>query len=196
MFNFILFAGFLAFVAKLGCCLQIVTEERKHPESKGGSMSSSKILKPYEGAVEDRFNVFIYGASGIGKTALALSSRNPVLFDFGENKEQADIFHSLYHKISTYQNLLNFLYSQELNQFSSVIFDGIGGLVDLAFSTRPRGSETANGYVLWELASRLEKLDKNFIFIAEAKEDKRIGGNFKKFYPVLGKYDAGQCHLR
>jgi len=129
----------------------------------------------------------IYGQPGIGKTAIALSSPNPLLIDFDSGLRRVD---AQYQKDSvqpeSYKDLLDVLQSDDIKHYDTIVIDTLGKMIDrigdYIAGTNPKmkqgdGQLSMKGWgmIKIEFQNLLKLLDskrKSVIFIAHEKEDK------------------------
>ena len=143
---------------------------------------------------EKKFSMIIYGSPGTGKTTLALSAPNPVLFDFDHGISRVKAAHRKDTAIcSTYEEVLQDIRSAEMRNYDTIVIDTGGSFVtllkDWAFRTRP-GCRTKTGEfngmkgfgeVKTEFARFTEELktilNKNIIFVFHSVEANDKDGN-------------------
>lgn len=153
------------------------------------------IKKPDQLNFNDKkFSMIIYGSPGTGKTTLALSAPNPVLFDFDRGVSRVKAEHRRdTSECATYEEVLNDIRSPEMKNYETVIIDTGGSFVtilkDWAFRKRP-GCRTKTGEfngmkgfgeVKTEFARFTEELktvlNKNIIFVFHSVESADKDGN-------------------
>ena len=91
------------------------------------------IKKPEQMDFSDkRFTLVLSGQPGVGKTTVAMSAPNPILFDFDQGVSRLRAEHrGLTASNDTYEGLLADMQSPEYKQAESVILDTGGSLVQL-----------------------------------------------------------------
>ena len=166
------------------------------------------IRKANELEINPIIKMLIYGQSGAGKTTLALSaSKKTLLIDFDGGINRVD--YSLIGdtgtvQIISYQDFLDVLDSQEINEFDTLVIDTGGKMLDFMadyimtndYKTKNKsGSLTLQGYgvrknMFTQLVKRVSTMRKNIIFIAQREERKE--GDDTRFTPQFGgsNYDA------
>ena len=129
----------------------------------------------------------IYGQPGCGKTSLAISSEKPLLIDLDNgllrippNRHCPSV------PVSNYQQVLDVLNSDEIDEFQTIVIDTFGKLIlaigDYVCEKNPKykqsdGTLSQKGWGAVKIqAKNLIKLlfakKKNIIFVAHEKEDK------------------------
>jgi hypothetical protein len=129
----------------------------------------------------------IYGQPGVGKTTLALSAPNPVLIDADIGLHRVEErFHCPAVRIFNHEELFDALNSEEIREFSTIIFDTVGkivnNIVDDVRGSNPRvrqsdGTISLKGWgavkvKFQELMRIIINLGKDVIFLAHAREVK------------------------
>lgn len=139
-----------------------------------------------------RFSAILYGAPGTGKTTLACSAPNPILIDLDKGIQRIRAQHRPpFSRVSTYEELLEDLKSDELKAFDTIIIDTGGALVSLiqdyvmrkdpANKTKS-GSISQKGYgavklEFQSLTNRFKTVyDKNIIYVFHSVEEKNKDG--------------------
>lgn len=91
------------------------------------------IKKPEQMDFSDkRFTMVLSGQPGVGKTTVAMSAPNPILFDFDNGVSRLRAEHrGLTSTNNTYEGFLEDLNSAEYKQAESVIIDTAGSLIQL-----------------------------------------------------------------
>lgn len=164
-----------------------------------------KLEYPHQIQLKDAYSALIYGAPGVGKTTLALSSKNPVLLDFDSGIDRVNQnFWTATLRISSYQEVLEFLDSEEINQFDTIVIDTVGAMVDLIMSyliaNNPKldaggGKPKISAYsdlkaIVKNLITKLKMKNKKLIFVAHEKIDEN--DEQKMFLPNLGSGKGSQ----
>jgi hypothetical protein len=146
------------------------------------------IKKPNELREKVIIKMCVYGEPGIGKSTLALSSPNPLLFDFDngidrvEARYQCDTL-----PVENYSQVLEVLNSPEaIKKYDTLVFDTLGkcigricdyvGSLDLK-NKQKDGSITLKAWgqvklTFQQLIKRIEGFGKNVIFVAHEKVEK------------------------
>ena len=148
----------------------------------------SLIKKPNELAqTKIKLKGLIYGQPGIGKTSLSLSSPKPLLIDFDNGLRRVDKqYQTDSVQIESYQDLLNILTKENIDNYETIIIDTLGKMIDrigdwLAESNpkvkQGDGQLSMKGWgnVKFEFQRLLKLLDaqnKSVIFVAHEKEEK------------------------
>lgn len=150
---------------------------------------------------------FIYGDPGIGKTSLAFSAKNAVLFDFDEGAHRA----GKYRKSDTVPirnwNEVARLNIRDFDSYDTIIIDTAGRCLDMitatlkgdSKNTRRDGQLTMQGYgklgaIFADWLKTLRSFGKDIIILAHASEDKdgdniikrpdMVGGSKKEAYKI------------
>lgn len=162
----------------------------------------SLLEKPSEVQLKKSYSMLIYGKSGLGKTTTALSAKNPVLLDFehGMDRVKSDFWVPRL-IVDNYQKVIDFINSDEVDQFDTVVIDSVGALIDKLVlyvaeknpKMRKEGGiqSFAYGIVkarLMDLLRNLTDKNKNLIFVAHSEEK----DNEKKETCILPKMGAGK----
>ena len=91
----------------------------------------SLLTKPEDLKQNVKFKGLIYGQPGIGKSTLALSAPNPVVVDADNGMSRVEPHlrvPSL--QVSSYEQILELLNSDELAPFDTIVFDTIGAVLE------------------------------------------------------------------
>lgn len=91
----------------------------------------SLLTKPEDLKQNVKFKGLIYGQPGIGKSTLALSAPNPVVVDADNGMSRVEPqlrVPSL--QVSSYEQILELLNSDELAPFDTIVFDTIGAVLE------------------------------------------------------------------
>lgn len=137
---------------------------------------------------DEKFSMIIYGAPGVGKSTLASSAPNPVLFDLDRGIRRVKAQHrpatSL---VNTYEELLADMRSPEMEEFETIIIDTGGALINLmkeyvkskdSVNRTKSGGISQKGYgAIKDEFSRLTDwlkltLRKNIIYVFHTVEEK------------------------
>jgi phage nucleotide-binding protein len=151
----------------------------------------SLIKKPSELPVVSVVKGLIYGQPGVGKSTLALSAPNPIMFDFDGGMRRVAIAHQKDSvQITNYKEMIDVINSGEIDSYSTIVIDTLGKLVDsLSASINPKfmhpnGSPTLQGWGqikidFQALLKLLHSKNKSVIFVAHEAEEKE-GESVKK----------------
>ncbi len=141
---------------------------------------------------EERFSVILYGAPGVGKSTLASSAPNPIMFDLDRGLRRVKAQHRPPASfVNTYEELLEDIKSEEARQFDSYIIDTGGALVTMILdyvgridpvNRQKNGAPSQKGYGAAKLEfKRLTdmlklELRKNVIYVFHSLEEKDKNG--------------------
>ncbi|WP_106827690.1 ATP-binding protein [Parabacteroides pacaensis] len=160
------------------------------------------IKRPSELNVQTTIKVLIYGQPGLGKTTLALSSPDPVLFDFDNGVHRINAAHKVPTlQISSWDEVIETL-QDNLSEFKTIVIDTAGKMLDYmsAYIIRndPKmgqrdGSLSLKGYgarkqMFINFLRQVSMMGKHIIFVAHEKEDKE--GDQKIIRPEIGGSSA------
>jgi AAA+ ATPase superfamily predicted ATPase len=152
------------------------------------------IFKPEDLPLqEQKFSMIIYGAPGVGKTTLASSAPNPILFDLDKGIQRIRAQHRpLVSRVNTYEELLADIQSADVSKMDTIVIDTGGALItllqDYAMRKDPvnktkSGSISQKGFgavkqEFVNLTNTLKtKFNKNIIYVFHALEEKNKEGN-------------------
>jgi hypothetical protein len=158
------------------------------------------LTKPNELTMKETYAGLIYGQPGAGKSTLALSSVNPVCIDVDrgmyrvEKRYQAPSL-----QVEDYQQVLDLLNSNELDNFDTIVIDTLGKLIDRMgehIGARNPKLRQGNGQLTQQgwgqlkiefraLITLINGQNKSVLFIAHESEDKE-GDVTKKRPDVSG----------
>ena len=148
------------------------------------------IKKPSEIAPKGTISVLVYGEPGIGKTTIACSAPNPVLFDYDGGVQRINGAH----QVPTLQpqswedtNAAIEEIEREMPEIQTIVIDTAGKMLDymsaFIIKNNPKmkkfdGSLSLQGYgvrkqMFVDFINRLAISGKNVIFVAHEKEEKR-----------------------
>ena len=148
------------------------------------------IKKPSEIAPKGTISVLVYGEPGIGKTTIACSAPNPVLFDYDGGVQRINGAH----QVPTLQpqswedtNAAIEEIEREMPEVQTIVIDTAGKMLDYMsayiIKNNPKmkkfdGSLSLQGYgvrkqMFVDFINRLSIMGKNVIFVAHEKEEKR-----------------------
>lgn len=147
----------------------------------------SLLTKPEDLKQNVKFKGLIYGQPGIGKSTLALSAPNPVVIDAdnGMNRVEPHLrVPSL--QVTSYDQILALLNSEELAPFDTIIFDTIGAVLEFMEpylikqnpkNAKSNGTLSLQGYgerkrTFNALVRTTNDKGKNILFVAHEKEEK------------------------
>ena len=148
----------------------------------------SLFKNPNELEINSTIKMLIYGQPGIGKTTLALSSPNPVLFDFDGGVSRINKAHQCPTlEVESWEQVLDALTElEQANDFKTIVVDTAGKMLDFMSDYIMRndpkmkmrdGSLALKGYgqrkvMFTNLIKRISMMGKNVVFVAHEKEDK------------------------
>lgn len=140
------------------------------------------IIKKNEVIKTENIIVTLYGQPGIGKTSYALTSKNPILFDFDKGMQRA-LLRADCLPIDNWQQIDN-LTENDLLAYDTIVIDTVGRLLEVlalylikgnAKLGRGTGELTLQGYGALNAAfkawmGKIKSYKKNIILIGHAKE--------------------------
>jgi len=148
----------------------------------------SLFKNPNELTINSTIKMLVYGQPGIGKTTLALSAPNPVLFDFDGGVSRINKAHQCPTlQVESWEQVLEALAELEkANDFKTIVVDTAGKMLDFMSDYIMRndpkmkmrdGSLALKGYgqrkvMFTNLLKRVSMMGKNIVFVAHEKEDK------------------------
>lgn len=166
----------------------------------------SLFKNPSELEFVKTIKMMVYGQPGIGKSTMALSAPNPVLFDFDGGVQRVNVaFQCPTLQVKNWEQALQAL--DELRQggveCSTIVIDTAGKMLDFMSDYIMRndskmrmrdGSLSLKGYgarkVMFQNFLRdVAMMGKNIVFVAHEKEDK--DGDVKIVRPEIGGSSAG-----
>lgn len=157
------------------------------------------IKRPDELQVKTSIAALIYGQPGIGKTTLALSSPNPVLFDYDGGVHRVNAAHRVPTvQIKSWEETNEVLTSEEIKEFDTIVIDTAGKMLDFMTSfilkTDPKlgtrdGALQLKGYgvrkqMFITFLKTVSMMGKNVVFVAHEREEKN--GEDKQVRPEIG----------
>lgn len=147
----------------------------------------SLLKKPEELESKKTLKGLIYGQPGVGKTTLALSSPKPVIIDFDRGLTRVMAKYRVPSlQVDSYQQVLDLINSNELDEFQTIVIDTLGKLVDRICDYSQKlnakyksasGQMTMQGWgdvkrKFKDLFRLLEAKNKSLIFVAHESEEK------------------------
>jgi phage nucleotide-binding protein len=148
----------------------------------------SLFKNPNELTINSTIKMLVYGQPGIGKTTLALSAPNPVLFDFDGGVSRINKAHQCPTlQVESWEQVLEALAElEQANDFKTIVVDTAGKMLDYMSDYIMRndpkmkmrdGSLALKGYgqrkvMFTNLLKRVSMMGKNIVFVAHEKEDK------------------------
>lgn len=166
-----------------------------------------KIVSAAEPMRVENLIVFIYGDPGIGKTSLAFSAKNPILFDFDRGAHRAGKFRKDTVPVSCWADVAS-ISAEDLEAYDSIILDTAGRLLDVIIADLVKDQKNCRknskelsiqGYgALNKRFSHwlnlIRSFGKDVILLAHAAEDRKgeeliirpdmVGGSKKEAYKV------------
>lgn len=162
------------------------------------------IKKPNELTVKNTLSALIYGQPGMGKTTLALSSPNPVLFDYDGGIHRVNAAHRAPTvQITSWEETNEVLSSDEVKEFDTIVIDTAGKMLSFMdkyiMATNPKmrkadGTLSLQGYgvrknMFINFVNQVSLMGKSVIFVAHEREEKV--GDEKQIRPEIGGSSAG-----
>lgn len=166
----------------------------------------SMFKKPSELAYNSTIKALVYGQPGLGKSTLALSTPNPVLFDFDGGIQRVNgAFQCPTLQVQNWNEVLQAL--QELepqsNDFMTIVIDTAGKMLDYMSTYiiqqdnrlgKRDGSLTLQGFgarkiMFINFLKRVSMMGKHVIFVAHEREEK--DGDIRIVRPEIGGSSAG-----
>lgn len=152
------------------------------------------IFKPTElDFGNQKFSVLIYGTPGVGKSTLAFSSPNAVMFDLDKGTQRVNARHrQLVAREDNYEELLADIESKDIRNCDSIIIDTGGALITLLqdyvmrkdpVNKTKSGSISQKGFgavkaEFVRLTNMLKtRFNKNIIYVFHSVEEKDKDGN-------------------
>ena len=163
----------------------------------------SLFKKPNELQVNYTIKMLIYGNPGIGKSTLALSAPNPVLFDFDGGVHRVNgAFQCPTLQVKSWDEVLQAL-DEDLSEFGTIVIDTVGKMLDYMSAyiikndskmAMRDGSLSLKGYgarktMFVNFISKCSMLGKHIVFVAHEKEEK--DGEMRIVRPEIGGSSAG-----
>jgi phage nucleotide-binding protein len=165
------------------------------------------IRKANQLNIQSKIKCLIYGQPGIGKTTFAISSPNPLLFDFDNGVHRVNYAHLENVdtvQIESYQNFLDVLDKENLSGYETLVIDTGGKALDYMADYiikrnskmgKANGSLTLQGYgerkaEFSSLVKRISLMNKHIIFVAH--RETKTEGDETRFIPQFGgsNYDS------
>ena len=162
------------------------------------------IKKPNELTVKTTLSALIYGQPGMGKTTLALSAPNPVLFDYDGGIHRVNAAHRVPTvQITSWEETNEVLSSEEIKEFDTIVIDTAGKMLSFMdkfiMQTNPKmkkadGTLSLQGYgvrknMFINFVNQVSLMGKSVIFVAHEREEKN--GDDKQIRPEIGGSSAG-----
>lgn len=166
-----------------------------------------RIVTAAEPMRVDNLIVFVYGDPGIGKTSLAFSAKNPILFDFDRGAHRAGKFRKDTVPVTSWSDVAT-INSHDLEGYDSIIIDTAGRMLDVIIADLVKDQKNCRknskelsiqgyGALNKRFSSWLNLIrsfGKDVILLAHAAEDKKgdeliirpdmVGGSKKEAYKV------------
>ena len=166
-----------------------------------------KIVSAQEPIKVENLITFIYGDPGIGKTSLAFSSSNPILFDFDKGAHRAGKYRKDTVQISDWTDVAK-LTAEDLSGYDTVIVDTAGRMLDVIIAhlvkdqkncRRNSNELSIQGYgtlnkTFTSWFNLLRSFGKDVVLLAHTAEDKKgddiifrpdmVGASKKEAYKV------------
>jgi hypothetical protein len=162
--------------------------------------------KPSELAYNSTIKALVYGQPGLGKSTLALSTPNPVLFDFDGGIQRVNgAFQCPTLQVQNWNEVLQALQELETqsNDFMTIVIDTAGKMLDYMSTYiiqqdnrlgKRDGSLTLQGFgarkiMFINFLKRVSMMGKHVIFVAHEREEK--DGDIRIVRPEIGGSSAG-----
>ena len=166
----------------------------------------SLFKNPNELEINSTIKMLVYGQPGIGKTTLALSAPNPVLFDFDGGISRVNKAHQCPTlQVKSWDEALAALDELEKDEVDckTIVIDTAGKMLDYMSEYIMRndpkmkmrdGSLALKGYgqrkvMFTNLIKRISLMGKNVVFVAHEKEDK--DGETRRVRPDMSGSSLG-----
>lgn len=166
----------------------------------------SMFKKPSELAYNSTIKALVYGQPGLGKSTLALSTPDPVLFDFdGGIRRVNGAFQCPTLQVQNWTEVLQALQEleKEPNDFKTIVIDTAGKMLDYMSTYiiqqdnrigKRDGSLTLQGFgarkiMFINFLKRVSMMGKHVIFVAHEREEK--DGDIRIVRPEIGGSSAG-----
>lgn len=166
----------------------------------------SMFKKPSELAYNSTIKALVYGQPGLGKSTLALSTPNPVLFDFDGGIQRVNgAFQCPTLQVQNWNEVLQALQELETqsNDFKTIVIDTAGKMLDYMSTYiiqqdnrlgKRDGSLTLQGFgarkiMFINFLKRVSMMGKHVIFVAHEREEK--DGDIRIVRPEIGGSSAG-----
>lgn len=166
----------------------------------------SMFKKPSELAYNSTIKALVYGQPGLGKSTLALSTPNPVLFDFDGGIQRVNgAFQCPTLQVQNWNEVLQALQELETqsNDFMTIVIDTAGKMLDYMSTYiiqqdnrlgKRDGSLTLQGFgarkiMFINFLNRVSMMGKHVIFVAHEREEK--DGDIRIVRPEIGGSSAG-----
>lgn len=166
----------------------------------------SMFKKPSELAYNSTIKALVYGQPGLGKSTLALSTPNPVLFDFDGGIQRVNgAFQCPTLQVQDWTEVLQALQELEKdsNDFKTIVIDTAGKMLDYMSTYiiqqdnrlgKRDGSLTLQGFgarkiMFINFLKRVSMMGKHVIFVAHEREEK--DGDIRIVRPEIGGSSAG-----
>ena len=167
---------------------------------------SSLFKKPNELEFVKTIKMLVYGQPGIGKSTMALSAPNPVLFDFDGGVQRVNVaFQCPTLQVKNWEEALQALEELRSGEVpcNTIIIDTAGKMLDFMSDYIMRndskmrmrdGSLSLKGYgarkvMFVNFLREVSMMGKNIVFVAHEREDK--DGETKIVRPEIGGSSAG-----
>lgn len=166
----------------------------------------SVFKKPSELVFNSTIKALVYGQPGLGKSTLALSTPNPVLFDFDGGVQRVNgAFQCVTLPVGCWDEVLLGLdeLEKESNDFKTIVIDTAGKMLDFMsayiIKQDPKmamrdGSLSLKGYgarkvMFVNFLKRVSMMGKHVIFVAHEREEK--DGELRIVRPEIGGSSQG-----
>lgn len=166
----------------------------------------SMFKKPSELAYNSTIKALVYGQPGLGKSTLALSTPDPVLFDFDGGIQRVNgAFQCPTLQVQNWTEVLQALQEleKEPNDFKTIVIDTAGKMLDYMSTYiiqqdnrlgKRDGSLTLQGFgarkiMFINFLKRVSMMGKHVIFVSHEREEK--DGDIRIVRPEIGGSSAG-----